>query len=131
MFAATKAGGQCTAALDVCKTPTPGGAPVPLPYPNIGMPPMASPTTVKVLIGGMPALTRSSQIPLTSGDEGGVAGGVVSSGVMGKMKFMSGSRSVRFEGSPAVRLNDQTQHNDGNAVGAVLTPSQTTVMVLN
>jgi hypothetical protein len=79
----------------------------------------------------MPALTKSSEIPLSSGDEAGVAGGAVSGKVMGKVQFMMGSVAVKFEGSPAVRLSDPTQHNDGNIVGAVLAPSQSVVMVLS
>ncbi|WP_028215198.1 DUF4150 domain-containing protein [Paraburkholderia mimosarum] len=131
MFAVTKAGGQCMAVPDVCKTPAPPAPPVPTPYPNMGMPPMGNPATTTVLIAGMPALNKSSEIPMTSGDEAGVAGGVVSSKVMGKVQFANGSRTVKLEGSPAVRLSDTTQHNDGNIVGAVLAPSQSVVMVMS
>jgi hypothetical protein len=131
MFAVTKAGGQCMAMPDVCKTPAPPAPPIPIPYPNIGMPPMGNPATLKVLVGGMPALTKSSEIPLTSGDEAGLAGGVVSGKVMGKVQFMMGSLTVKFEGAPAVRLSDPTQHNEGNMVGAVLAPSQAVVMVMS
>ncbi|CAM2189234.1 DUF4150 domain-containing protein [Paraburkholderia sacchari] len=131
MFAVTKAGGQCMAAPDVCKTPAPPAPPVPMPYPNIGMPPMGNPATTTVLIAGMPALNKSSEIPMTSGDEAGVAGGVVSSKVMGKVQFANGSMTVKLEGSPAVRLSDPTQHNGGNIVGAVLAPSQSVVMVMS
>ncbi|MDR5745981.1 DUF4150 domain-containing protein [Caballeronia sp. LZ029] len=131
MFAVTKAGGQCMAMPDVCKTPAPPAPPIPIPYPNIGMPPMGNPATVKVLVGGMPALTKSSEIPLSSGDEAGVAGGVVSGQMMGKEQFMMGSVTEKFDGSPAVRLSDPTQHNEGNMVGAVLAPSQSVVMVMS
>ena len=61
----------------------------------------------------------------------GVAGGVVSGKMMGKVQFMMGSVTVKFEGSPAVRLSDPTQHNEGNMVGAVLAPSQSVVMVMS
>lgn len=130
MFAVTKQGGQCMAMPDVCNTPTPAG-PVPIPYPNLGMPTMGNPATLKVMIGGMPALTKASEISMSSGDEPGVSGGVVSGKNMGPVKFMMGSLTVKFEGNPAVRLSDPTQHNDGNTVGLVLAPSQSVVMVMS
>ncbi|WP_321910606.1 DUF4150 domain-containing protein [Paraburkholderia sp. J11-2] len=131
MFAVTVEAGQCMSTPDVCKTPAPPGPPVPVPYPNIAMPQMGYQLTQKVLIVGKPALTKASQIPNSSGDEPGVAGGVVSGKVMAEMKFTAGSMTVKFEGNAAVRLNDPTQHNGGNAVGAVLVPSQNVVMVMS
>lgn len=130
MFALTMAGGQCMATPDVCKVPTPGG-PVPTPFPNIGMPPMATSPATKVLVSGMPALTKESKIPLTNGDEAGAAGGVVSSKIMGQAEFIMGSMKVKFGGQFAVRLSDPTKQNDGNAVGSVLAPSQSKVMVMS
>lgn len=131
MFAVTKQSGQCMGMPDVCKTPAPPAGPIPVPYPNIAMPMMGNPVTQKVMIVGMPALTKASSISLSSGDEPGVAGGVVSSKAMGEMKFSMGSMVVKFEGNPAVRLSDPTQHNGGNAIGAVLAPSQSVVMVMS
>jgi hypothetical protein len=131
MFAVTKQGGQCMAMPDVCKTPAPPAPPIPIPYPNIGMPPMGNPATVTVLIAGMPALNKASEMPLSSGDEAGVAGGVVSSKVMGPVQFVMGSATVMLEGAPAVRLSDPTQHNGGNMIGAVLAPSQAVVMIMS
>ncbi|QEL66328.1 hypothetical protein OTERR_28520 [Oryzomicrobium terrae] len=130
MFAVTKQAGQCLAMPDVCKTPAPPGPPIPLPYPNIAMPMLGNPATLKVLICGMPALHQSSKITLSSGDEAGMAGGVVSGKVMGPAEFITGSLKVKLEGHPAVRLGDSTRQNDGNAVGAVLAPSQSVVMVM-
>lgn len=130
MFAVTKQAGQCLAMPDVCKTPAPPGPPIPLPYPNIAMPMLGNPATLKVLICGMPALHQSSKITLSSGDEAGMAGGVVSGKVMGPTEFITGSLKVKLEGHPAVRLGDSTRQNDGNAVGAVLAPSQSVVMVM-
>ncbi len=132
MFAVTKQGGQCMAAPDVCNTPDPvTGSPIPIPYPNMAMPPMGNPATNKVLISGMPALTKSSQISLSSGDEAGVMGGAVSGKNMGMTEFIMGSMKVQLEGNPAVRLSDPTKHNDGNTVGAVVAPSQTKVMIMS
>ncbi len=131
MFAVTKQNGQCMAMPDVCKTPVPPGAPVPMPYPNISMPMMGNPATLKVMICGMPALTKASKIPMSNGDQPGVAGGVASSKIMGPTEFILSSMKVKLEGNPAVRLGDTTKQNDGNAVGAVLAPSQAKVMVMS
>lgn len=131
MFAVTKQSGQCFGFPDVCKTPAPPAAPIPIPYPNIAMPMLGNPATTKVMICGVPALTKSSKISLSNGDQAGVAGGVVSGKMMGPVEFMMGSMVVKFEGNPAVRLGDATKHNDGNTVGAVLAPSQAVVMVMS
>ena len=131
MFAVTKQNGQCVAAVpDVCKTPAPPAPPVPIPYPNLAMPMMGNPCTLKVMIAGMPALTKASIIPLSNGDQAGVAGGVMSSKVMGPVEFLMGSMKVTLEGNPAVRMGDQTKHNDGNTMGMVAAPSQAVVMIM-
>lgn len=131
MFAVTLQAGQCMAMPDVCKVPAPPAPPIPTPFPNIGMPMMGNPTTVKVFIGGMPALHKSSQIPVTNGDEAGVAGGMVSGSIVGPVQFVMGSMVVKLEGNPAVRLSDPTKQNNGNAMGAVLAPSQAIVMIMS
>lgn len=130
MFAVTLAGGQCSATTpDTCKVPSPSG-PVPTPFPNIGMPPMGDSPTTKLLVSGMPALTKASRIPITNGDQAGTAGGgVVSGKVMGEVEFVIGSAKVKFEGNPAVRLSAPTKHNAGNTVGQVLAPSQSKVLI--
>lgn len=131
MFAVTKQNGQCMAMPDVCKTPAPPGPPIPLPYPNIAMPMLGNPATTKVLICGMPALHKASKITISSGNEAGVAGGVASGENLGPAEFIMGSAKVKLEGNPAVRLGDTTKQNDGNAVGAVLAPSQNVVMIMS
>lgn len=131
MFAVTKQAGQCFAFPDVCKTPIPPAGPVPIPYPNIAMPMMGNPATRKVMISGMPALTKASKISMSNGDQPGVAGGAVSGKIMGPAEFVLGSLKVKLEGNPAVRLGHPTKQNDGNAVGAVLVPSQAKVMIMS
>ncbi|TDY97876.1 UNVERIFIED_ORG: uncharacterized protein DUF4150 [Herbaspirillum seropedicae] len=131
MFAVTKQAGQCMAMPDVCNTPIPPAGPVPIPYPNIAMPMMGNPATTKVMISGMPALTKSSKITMSNGDQPGVNGGVVSGKIMGPAEFIMGSMKVKLEGNPAVRMGDTTKQNDGNAVGAVLVPSQVKVMIMS
>ena len=130
MFAVTIAGGQLMAVPDVCNTPTPAG-PVPTPYPNTAMPAMGTPPVENVMIGGSPALNLSSEIPMTNGDQGGTAGGVASGTFMQAAKFTQGSQKVMIGGNPAVRLSSPTSHNNNNAIGAVLAPSQTVVMIMS
>ncbi|MDR6739163.1 hypothetical protein J2X56_001149 [Herbaspirillum sp. 1173] len=130
MFAVTKQAGQAMAMPDVCKTPIPPAGPIPIPYPNIAMPMMGNPATLKVSISGMPALTKASKIPMSNGDQPGVAGGVASSKIMGPCEFVLASFKVKLEGNPAVRLTATTKQNDGNTVGAVLVPSQAKVMIM-
>ena len=116
---------------DICKTPAPPAPPVPIPYPNMAMPPMGNPATMKVLICGMPALTKASKITISSGDEAGLAGGVVSGKNMGAAEFILSSLVVQLEGNPAVRLSDLTKHNEGNTIGMVQAPGQVVVMVMS
>ncbi len=130
MFACTIQKGNVMSPADVCKTPTPAG-PIPTPYPNIGMLPTAEPPCANVFIMGSPAVTKTSQIPLTNGDQAGVAMGVVSGQIMGEAKFTMGSMKVKFAGAPAVRMTDPTTQNANNAVGACLVPSQNKLLILS
>jgi len=98
---------------DVCKTPTPAG-PVPIPYPNIGKSSdtIAGPTKVKT-DGQMP-MVRGSKYSMTSGDEAGAAGGVISSMIKGPAEFLMFSFDVKFEGKNACRMGDPMWHNKKN-----------------
>lgn len=128
----TKAGGQCFAMPDVCKTPAPPAPPVPIPYPNIAQVPTAVKTSTKVYLAGMLALTVKSEIPMSSGDEAGVVGGVMSNMNMNKVTYMKGSAKVEIQGQPAVYLTATTAHNGQSAnarTGAQIAPSQTIVIV--
>jgi hypothetical protein len=109
-------GGMSPVFPDVCKTPTPGG-PVPIPYPNVGKSSdtTSGPTSVKT-DGQMP-MTQGAKYMMTSGDEAGSVGGVVSGKVKGPCEFMLYSFDVKFEGKNVCRLGDQLFHNDKNAMG--------------
>lgn len=132
MFAVTLEAGQCLAFPDVCNTPVPPSpAPVPIPYPNMAMPMLGDPPCVVVLVVGAPALNMESMISTTVGDEPGVLGGLVTEEIMGEAEFVTASLKVSFEGAPAVRLGDMTTQNSDNAIGSVLEPSQTVVMVMS
>jgi hypothetical protein len=93
---------------------------------------MATGTTTKVMVQMMPALTEASKIPLSAGDEAGVAGGVVSGVNMGPAAFRTSSSKVSFEGKKAVMLTGVVAHNGSNAnmpAGACIAPSQMAVIL--
>ena len=93
----TKGGGMCFGAPDVCKTPAPPSpSPAPIPYPNTGMLNMATKTSTKVKFMSMEVVTLKSEIPSSSGDEAGVAGGVTSGRNLDKVTFKKGSSKVKI-----------------------------------
>lgn len=112
-FANCQKGGIYLASPDVCKTPAPPGAPVPIPYPNIAQGATADPSTAvqNVLIGGTPAHTTQTIIPMSSGDNAGVVGGVVSGKIMGKCQHLMGANNVLIGGMPATKMTDTTGQN--------------------
>jgi hypothetical protein len=107
---------------------------VPIPYPNIAMLVQASGGTLaqKVKIGNMKAATTKTEIMMSSGDEPGAAGGVVSSRFKGPAKFKKGSSKVKVEGSPLVHVtsmigqNGVSNHN--MPAGVQVAPSQVQVL---
>jgi len=129
----TKAGGMCMGAPDVCKTPAPPlPSPVPVPYPNTGQLVQANDTSTKVKFVNMEVVTVKSKIPMSQGDEAGVAGGLVSGANMGEVAFKKGSTKVKIEGQPCIHLTSVTSHNGSNAnapAGVQVVPSQTKVII--
>lgn len=101
---------------DVCKTPTPGG-PVPIPYPNIGMSNMTSKGAKKVKVDGQMPMVKGAKYSMTSGDEPGTAGGVISSKFKGEAEYLMYSFDVKFEGKNVCRLGDPLFHNKKNIAG--------------
>jgi uncharacterized Zn-binding protein involved in type VI secretion len=95
---------------DVCKTPTPAG-PVPVPYVNIAMSSNLTSGSTTVKIAGSPVALESSNISMSSGDEAGSAGGVISSKFAGKLTWSTSSPNVKFEGKGVCRFTDVAQHN--------------------
>src|SRR6185437_4765067 len=102
MFANTQMMGTSLAFPDVCLTPTP--APVPIPYPNISMQPMGVPAAYNILFMGTPAHNTATTVPLTNGDNAGVALGVASGLVMGPARHVTAAFTVLLDGMPATRL---------------------------
>ncbi len=129
MFANTQAGGMDFAFPDVCLTPSPVG-PTPVPYPNTAQGAMAVNAVYTVLFDGAPAHTLSTTVPLTNGDNAGVALGVASGTVMGPARHSTGATSVLIGGMPASRLTSSSLQNSTNAPGARISPSQTKVLLL-
>jgi uncharacterized Zn-binding protein involved in type VI secretion len=99
-----------SAAPDVCKVPTPGG-PVPTPFVNSAQDAMLTKGSKSVTINGHPVALTDSELSVSSGDEPGTAGGLISSKFKGKMAWGSGSVDVKIEGKGVVRFLDVTLHN--------------------
>ncbi|MDR1081459.1 MAG: DUF4150 domain-containing protein [Deltaproteobacteria bacterium] len=116
MFALTVKGGTANSlAPDVCKVPAPPAGPIPTPLVNMFQLNMANPGTIstKVMMDGAFALNAQTKVPISSGDEAGVAGGVVSNVFIqtGTFSPSSASMKVMIEGKPAVAMTAQTFHN--------------------
>jgi hypothetical protein len=129
MFANTQMMGMDMGFPDVCLTPMP--APVPVPYPNIAMGPMGVPAAYKVLMMGTPAHNMSTVVPLTNGDNAGVAMGVASGMVMGPSRHLTASFTVLVGGMPATRLTSMSLQNSTNCPGMRIVPSQVKVLILS
>jgi len=131
MFANCQLMGTDTAFPDVCLTPAPPApAPVPIPYPNIAMGPMAVPNVPNILFMGAPAHNMGTTIPMSNGDNAGLATGVASGVVMGPSRHLTGAFTVLLKGMPATRMTSASLQNSTNAPGCRLAPSQTKVLML-
>lgn len=130
----TKGGGMCMATVpDVCKVPAPPAPPIPTPFPNMAMCPTANPATCakKVKILNMPVLTKMTLLPMSTGDEGGVLGGLISGLIKMQVGYTMGNPLLLVEGAPAVRSLAPTTHNGANPnspVGMQTVPSQALVL---
>jgi hypothetical protein len=133
MFANCQLGGMNLGFPDVCLTPSPVG-PVPVPYPNMATGLTANPATAcrKIYLMCMPAHNLRTQIPISQGDNAGVAGGVASGTVMGPCRHLMGSVGVIYEGAPVTKMTSPTGQNGMslNCPGLTLAPSQLKVMIL-
>lgn len=128
MFANTQMAGMDMAFPDVCLTPMP--APVPVPYPNIAMGPMGVPAAYTVLFMCAPAHNLSTVVPLSNGDNAGVALGVASGMVMGPDRHLTAAFTCLVGGMPATRLTSASLQNSTNAPGMRIVPSQVKVVLL-
>ena len=129
MFANCQLMGTDMGFPDVCLTPSPVG-PVPIPYPNIGMGPTAIPSCVNVLFMGTPAHNMATTIPLSNGDNAGVALGVASGLVMGPVRHMTGAFTCLVGGMPGTRMTSVAIQNNTNCPGCRVVPSQPKILLL-
>ncbi|NVB39023.1 DUF4150 domain-containing protein [Pseudenhygromyxa sp. WMMC2535] len=130
MFANTQMMGIDTGFPDVCLTPTPAG-PVPIPYPNIAAGPMGVPAAYNVLSMGTPTHNMTTVIPLTNGDNAGVATGVASGVVMGPSRHLTAAFTTLVGGAPVTRMTSVSLQNSTNCPGVRVAPSQVKVLVLS
>jgi uncharacterized Zn-binding protein involved in type VI secretion len=130
-FASNNGDGECFALPDTCKPP--GGPPAP--YPNTAMLTQGDGGTFssKVKIMGKKAATKISEITMSSGDESGSLGGVISNKIKGSAKFKQGSSKVKIEGNEAAYHGAMIGQNDASnsniPPGHQVSPSQTKVTV--
>jgi len=127
MFANSQMGGTDLAFPDVCLTPP---IPAPIPYPNVAAGPMGVNAVYHVLWACAPAHNMGTTIPLSNGDNAGVAMGVASGTVMGPSRHLIGASTVLVGGLPSTRLSSASLQNSTNAIGLRTTPSQLKVLIL-
>ena len=110
-------GGMSLVFPDVCKTPAPPGPPIPIPYPNLGKSADTSqgPTNVKT-DGSMP-MVKGSKYAMSTGDEAGSIGGIISGVFKHECEFMMYSFDVKFDGKNVCRMGDPLFHNKKNIMG--------------
>ena len=107
-------GGMSIVFPDVCKTP-PG--PVPIPYPNMGKSADTSGGPTTVTTDGKMPMVKGATYSMSSLDEPGVAGGIISSVNRDVCEYLLYSFDIKFEGNNVCRLGDQLWHNKKNIMG--------------
>ncbi len=120
-------GGRSIASQDVCNTPrvepamsvappaaTEATEEVPVSYTSTAVFAMATLPTLahKVFIVGKHAVTTNTEIWMSTGNEEGTGGGVVSGSVAGPCRVRAGSRKVFIEGHGAAYLGVLVGHNN-------------------
>lgn len=110
-------GGMSVATIpDVCLTPAPPAPPIPIPYPNLAVnEDLVGGSTTVFADGGNMIATKSSHLSKSTGDEPGVAGGVMSGVNMMETSWLTYSMDVFIDGDNACRLTDKQAHNHFNA----------------
>lgn len=109
-----KSSGMAMFFPDVCKTPAPPAGPIPIPYPNIAQSTDTDAGSTKVKIDGCPIMLKDSNFKMSSGDEAGSSGGIMSSCTKGKAEFLNYSFDVKIEGKNVPRLGDMMLGNKKN-----------------
>ena len=101
---------------DVCKTPAPPSpSPIPIPYPNMAMSSNLGPGSMMVTADGQSVALQDSKILMSTGDEPGVLGGMVSGIIKGPAEFILFSFTVQMEGKFVPRaMMDPMLYNQKN-----------------
>lgn len=92
-----------------------------MPYPNIAKNSDGKGSS-KVKVKCKQTLRKGDKILMSTGDEAGVAMGVVSSKIKGPAEFMLGQFNVKVEGKMWSQHSNPTKQNDGNTVGVHMSP---------
>lgn len=123
LIGSNRGAGMNIGAPDVCLTPV-GPAVVPIPYPNFALNAQAVPFSPIVRLSMVNALNQGSTIPVTFGDDPGVAHPTFK----GTGMYTMGNPVVYVDNLPAVNLCCPTTGNNMNdGVGMVAVPSATNV----
>ncbi len=109
-------GGKSIVFPDVCKTPV-GPSVVPIPYPNLGQSADTSKGPKSITINGQMPMVKGAKYAMSSGDEAGVAKGIISGKIKGECEFLMYSFDVKFEGKNVCRMGDPLWHNKKNILG--------------
>ncbi len=117
-------GGTVSFTPDVCLTPQPSGPPVPIPYPNVALSTDADLAAKTVTCDANPICVQGSTFALSTGDEAGSNGGVVSGCTKGKAEFVAYSFDVQAEGKGVARFSDLMLGNKGSAANTPPAPEQ-------
>lgn len=123
LIGSNRGAGMNIGAPDVCLTPV-GPAVVPIPYPNFALNAQAVPFSPIVRLSMVNALNQGSTIPVTFGDDPGVAHPTFK----GTGAYTMGNPIVYVDSLPAINLCCPTTGNNVNdGVGMVAVPSATNV----
>lgn len=127
MFATTILPGLYLGFPDVCLTPPTA---IPVPYPNIALPPMGVPAVYHINFMCTPAHNFATTIVMSNGDNPGVMLGVASGMVMGPSRNITGAFTVLTGGLPTPRMTSIGITNSTNCPNIDLAPSQIKVLLL-
>jgi hypothetical protein len=116
-FAHKGSNGMSLVFPDVCKTPAPPAPPIPIPYPNLGKSSDTSQGTTKVEADGQMIMVKGAKYMMSTGDEAGSLGGIISGVFKSECEFLMYSFDVMLEGKNVCRMGDPLWHNKKNICG--------------
>lgn len=114
-----KSSGMAMFFPDVCNTPAPPAPPIPIPYPNIAQSTDTAMGSTQVKIDGCSIMLKDANFKMSTGDEAGSLGGLMSVTTKGKAEFVNYSFDVKVEGKNVPRMGDMML---GNKMSSPNTP---------